>query len=102
MNVKYFLHYAIAIAVLVVFNYYTLSALGQPVLPEHLREAMGNWFTGSALDWAGYAIFNAILVTWMVICIRNKSVFYNEVGSNTWNYIFAGCMAASVLLIYLG
>ncbi len=98
---KIYIQYIIMAAVAIAFNYTALSGLGQPIVPIHHREFLTNWFTGNTTDWIGFAIFNAMLVIWLIKIITKKSFLHNEVGSNNWNYIFFAAAVGAVLLIYL-
>ncbi len=99
---KKYIPYIIIAAVLFAVDYYAFAGLNQPFVEAHRREFMGNWFTGSVLDWMGISIFNFMLIAYCVVIALNKSTLTNPVGSNMWNYILVTALAASVALIYLG
>lgn len=96
------IQYIILAAVAVAFNWFTLSGLGAAPVPEHRAETIGQFFTGSGLDWAGFAGFNGLLLAYVVTLVKGKSVDYNEVGSSGKNIIYAGLLAIAVFIIYVG
>ena len=77
-----FIQYIILAAVAVAFNWFTLSGLGAAPVAEYRAETIGQFFTGSVLDWAGFAGFNGLLLAYVITLVRGKSVDFNEVGSS--------------------
>ena len=96
------IQYIILAAVAVAFNWFTLSGLGAAPVAEYRAETIGQFFTGSGWDWAGFAGFNGLLLAYVITLVKGKSVDFNEVGSSGKNLIYAGLLAVAVLLIYVG
>ena len=96
------IQYIILAAVAVAFNWFTLSGLGAAPVAEYRAETIGQFFTGSVLDWAGFAGFNGLLLAYVITLVKGKSVDFNEVGSSGKNLIYAGLLLLSVLLVYFG
>jgi len=97
-----YIQYLVLLAVLVAFDWAALSGIGAPTVELHRREFLSNWFTGSILDWISFVVFNAVCIGYAIVLAKDKSVLWNEVGGNKWNYIFFGGLIGTVLLIYVG
>lgn len=97
-----YIPYIIIAAAIFAADYYAFAGLNQPFVELHRREFMGNWFTGSVVDWVGISIFNLMLLAYCFLIATGKSTLSNPVGSNKWNYVFVALLIASVLVIYIG
>jgi len=96
------IQYLILAAVLFAFDYYCLSGLNAPVVELHRKENMGDWFSGSVLDWLSFALVNGALILYAFLLFKDISNLANPVGGNKWNYIFVTALAFALLLLYIG
>lgn len=88
-------------AIVIVFDIFMLSGLGQPVVEAHRQEFLGQLFTGSFLDWTGLVFFNAITI-FLAAGIWGMWTAKEEENSNRWVWLFFFGWAISVGLIAVG